>query len=167
MELRLAKATDAEAIRAIYNIEVAETTVTFDIVERSVEDQRAWMHEHEGVYPVIVGTEGTEILGFASLSPYRSRPGYATTVEDSIYVARSCRGQGVGKALLKEILRLAGVHGFHVVMARIVSNHDASIALHEGCGFRLIGVEKEVGRKFGRWLDVSVMQYVIGADQRA
>jgi phosphinothricin acetyltransferase len=161
MELRLARPSDAEAIRAIYNKEVAETTVTFDIVERTIEDQRAWMQEHDGVYPVIVGTEGDTVLGFASLSPYRPRAGYSTTVENSIYVTRASRGKGVGKALLEEIVWLASVHGFHVVIARIVGDHEVSIALHRSCGFSPIGVEREVGRKFGRWLDVVVMQYVV------
>ena len=101
------------------------------------------------------------ILGFGSLSPYRPRPAYRTTVEDSIYVAPAAQGQGVGKGLLTELVRLAGAHGFHTVMARIVGGHEASIAVHRSCGFELIGVEREVGRKFGRWLDVVLMQRLI------
>lgn len=161
MELRLAESGDREAIRAIYNREVVGSTVTFDLVPRTPEDQDAWMAAHQGVYPVIVADEDGTVVGFASLSPYRPRPAYSTTVEDSIYVAATHRGQGVGRALLSEITRLAKVHGFHTVIGRVVGHHEASIALHEACGFRLIGVEVEVGRKFGRWLDVALMQLML------
>ncbi|MHB1536666.1 MAG: GNAT family N-acetyltransferase, partial [Acidimicrobiales bacterium] len=101
------------------------------------------------------------VVGFGSLSPYRPRPAYRTTVEDSLYVGSSARGQGVGKGLLSELLRLADAHGFHAVMARIVGGHEASIGLHTACGFELVGVERQVGRKFGRWLDVALMQRLL------
>ncbi|HUY30106.1 MAG TPA: GNAT family N-acetyltransferase [Acidimicrobiales bacterium] len=161
MELRPARAEDAEAIRAIYNVEVLGSTVTFDLVPRTAEAQREWMDEHGGAYPVVVAVEDGRVLGFASLSPYRPRPAYATTVEDSVYVAGDARGRGLGKALVNEIVGLAAAHGFHSVIARVVGHHDASIALHRGCGFELVGVEREVGRKFGRWLDVAVMQRLV------
>ena len=78
-----------------------------------------------------------------------------------MYVHRDARGRGVGELLLREILRLASDHGFHSVMARIVGGHETSIALHRKCGFEEIGSEREVGRKFGRWLDVVVMQRML------
>lgn len=162
MEYRLARTEDSEAIRAIYNREVLESTVTFDLVPRSQEDQLAWMDEHSGAWPAVVAVDpGGIVRGFGSLSPYRSRPAYRTTVEDSVYVDESARGQGVGKGLLAELVRLAGSHGFHTVIARIVGGHDASISLHKACGFDVIGVEREVGRKFGKWLDVVLMQRLI------
>jgi phosphinothricin acetyltransferase len=162
MIVRLAQATDAEAIRAIYNLEVLESTVTFDLVPRSHDDQRAWLAAHGGAHPAIVAVdEGGEVAGFGSLSPYKDRPAYSTTVEDSVYVDRDHRGQGVGKLILGELLTLATTHGFHAVIARIVGDHDASMALHESCGFTLVGVEKEVGRKFGRWLDVVELQRLL------
>ncbi len=161
MELRLADDSDAEAIRAIYNLEVVGSMVTFDLVPRSIEEQRAWMASHRGAYPVVVAVDGAGVAGFASLSPYRTRPGYSTTVEDSVYVERSRRGQGVGKALLGEVVGLARAHGFHAVMARIVGHHEASIALHRSVGFELVGIEREVGRKFGRWLDVALFQLLV------
>ena len=162
MEYRLARTEDSEAIRAIYNREVLESTVTFDLVPRSQEDQLAWMDEHSGAWPAVVAVDpGGIVRGFGSLSPYRSRPAYRTTVEDSVYVDESARGQGVGKGLLAELVRLAGSHGFHAVIARIVGGHDASISLHKACGFDVIGVEREVGRKFGKWLDVVLMQRLI------
>ena len=159
--VRLAVLDDAEAIRSIYNREVTGTTVTFDLVPRSLDDQRAWLAAHAGAHPAVVAVAGEEIVGFGSLSPYRDRPAYSTTVENSVYVAEDWRGKGVGHALLGELVRLAGLHGFHAVMARIVGGHDASIALHKSCGFELVGVEREVGRKFGRWLDVALMQKLL------
>jgi phosphinothricin acetyltransferase len=161
MQVRLAAPGDAEGIRAIYNPEVLESTVTFDLVPRSLEDQQAWLEEHSGAYPAIVGVEDGAIVGFASLGPYRSRPAYATTVEDSVYVRRDLRGQGYGRALLAELVGLATSHGFHAVMGRIVDRHQASIALHRACGFELVGIEREVGRKFGQWLDVALMQRLL------
>jgi phosphinothricin acetyltransferase len=161
MIVRLAQATDAEAIRAIYNLEVLESTVTFDLVPRSHDDQRDWLAAHSGAHPAVVAVDGDEVAGFGALSPYKDRPAYSTTVEDSVYVHRGWRRKGVGRLLLGELLDLATTHGFHAVIARIVGDHDASIALHERCGFTLVGVEKEVGRKFGRWLDVVELQRLL------
>ena len=161
MLVRLAQAADVEAIRAIYNLEVLESTVTFDLVPRSHDDQREWLAAHAGAHPAIVAVDGEDVAGFGSLSPYKDRPAYSTTVEDSVYVHRDRRGQGVGKAILGELLHLATTHGFHAVIARIVGDHEASIALHRGCGFELVGTEKEVGRKFGRWLDVVELQRLL------
>jgi phosphinothricin acetyltransferase len=160
-EIRLAGPDDAEAIRAIYNLEVVESTVTFDLVPRSAEAQRAWLVEHGGVHPAIVVVEEAVVVGFGCLTPYRPRPAYATTVENSIYVRRDRQGRGYGRALLEELLRLGTLHGFHAVMARIVDGHQASIALHRACDFEIVGVEREVGRKFGRWLDVVLMERLL------
>jgi L-amino acid N-acyltransferase len=159
--IRLATIDDSEAIRQIYNVEVLGSTVTFDLVVRTPDEQLEWMTEHSGVYPVVVAEIDREVVGFASLSPYRPRPAYSTSAEDSIYVAGDHRGGGIGKALLGEILVLARIHGFHAVMARIVGHHEASIALHRSMGFELVGVEREIGRKFSHWLDVALMQLLV------
>jgi L-amino acid N-acyltransferase YncA len=160
--VRLAERRDAEAIRSIYNVEVEGSTVTFDLVPRTLDDQLRWIDDHAGGHPAIVAVDdAARIVGFGSLSPYRSRPAYSPTVEDSVYVHRDRRGQGAGRALLEELVRLAAAHGFHSVVARIVGGHDTSIELHRSCGFELIGVEKEVGRKLGRWLDVALMQRML------
>jgi L-amino acid N-acyltransferase YncA len=162
MRTRLVEPRDAEATRAIYNLEVLETTVTFDLVPRTLAAQQLWIDQHAGGHPAIVAVDDDEtVLGFASLSPFKSRPAYAPTVEDSVYVHRDSRGRGVGELLLREIISLGADHGFHSVVARIVGGHDASIALHRACGFEQVGVEKEVGRKFGRWLDVILMQQML------
>jgi L-amino acid N-acyltransferase len=156
---RLAKRRDAEVLREIYNVEVLESTVTFDLVPRSLAEQVAWIDEHSGGHPAIVAvSDDDEVVGFASLSPYRPRPAYAPTVEDSVYVHRDRRGHGIGRLLLTDLVELARNHGFHSAIGRIVGGHEASIALHWACGFEEVGREREVGRKFGRWLDVVLMQ---------
>jgi phosphinothricin acetyltransferase len=158
---RLATIADAEAIRSIYNVEVTGSTVTFDLVPRTLEDQRAWLSARSGAHAVLVAEDAGAVVGFASLSPYRDRPAYSTTVEDSVYVHREQQGRGIGRLLLTDLLAVATNHGFHAVMARIVGGHDASIALHRACGFEFVGTEREVGRKFGRWLDVDLMQKLL------
>lgn len=161
MEVRPAQLDDAEAIRAIYNREVTGSTVTFDLVPRGPEEQEAWLTARSGAHAVLVAVDDDEVIGFASLSPYRDRPAYATTVEDSVYVRHDRHGQGVGAALLDALVATARRHGFHTVIGRIVGGHEASIALHRSAGFELVGVEREVGRKKGRWLDVVVMQRLL------
>ncbi len=164
MHLRLAVPSDAEAIRAIYNAEVIGSTATFDLVPRTPAEQEAWLAEHRGPYPAIVAVDDDgEVAGFGSLSAYRDRPSYATTVEDSVYVEAGRRGGGVGRALLSELIVMAEQHGFHSMIARIGGSNQASIRLHLACGFELVGVEREIGRKFKRWLDVSVLQLLLPA----
>ena len=159
--LRLARPPDAEAIRDIYNAEVTGSTVTFDLRPRTLEEQRAWLDARSGAFAVLVAEDHGEVVGFASLSSYRDRPAYATTVEESIYIRHDQRGKGLGKALLTEIVEVASRQGFHTIMARVVGHHDASIGLHRAVGFGVVGVEREVGRKFGKWLDVVVMQRML------
>ena len=173
MNIRLALPGDAEAIRAIYNVEVLGSTNTFDMVARTREQQEAWLLEHRGVHPAIVaverppdarghvGAQGEIVLGFGSLSPYRERSGYAATAENSVYVDRAQRGKGVGRALLAELLTLASAHGFHSVIARIAGHNETSIGLHRAAGFELVGVEREVGRKHRQWLDVVELQRLL------
>src|SRR5688500_13606173 len=161
MQVRLATLEDGEGIRAIYNREVLEGTATFDLRPRSAEDQRRWLTDRSGAHAVMVAVEGDEVLGFGSLSAYRSRPAYATTVEDSVYVAPQHQGKGVGRALLEALVEAAELRGFHTVIGRIAGGNEGSIALHQRCGFEVVGVEREVGRKFRRWLDVTIVQIVL------
>lgn len=160
--VRLVERRDAQAIRTIYNLEVAESTVTFDLVPRTIDEQVAWIDAHSGGHPAIVAVDGSgTVIGFASLSPYKDRPAYSTTVEDSVYVRRDHRGKSLGTLMLTELIRLGRDHGFHTLIARIVGDHDASIALHRSCGFELVGTEREVGRKFNKWLDVVELQLLL------
>jgi L-amino acid N-acyltransferase len=162
MLVRLAAMEDAEEILTIYNREVLRSTATFDLVPRSTAEQDAWLADHDGAHPAVVAVndEG-QVTGFGSLSPYRPRHGYLTTVEDSVYVHHEYRTQGVGRSILTNLVELAALHGFHAVMARINGAQSVSVRLHQACGFEMVGVEKEVGRKFNRWQDVAVMQRLI------
>ena len=114
--IRAARLSDAEGIRVIYNQEVLNGTSTFDIEPRSLAAQRAWLQDRSGVHAVLVATpdhDDDQVLGFASLSPFHTRPAYNTTVENSVYVHVDHRGEGIGRALLLELLALAKSHGFH------------------------------------------------------
>lgn len=163
MLIRTATGDDAEAIRAIYNVEVETSTVTFDLRARTLAEQRAWIGRRSGVHTVIVAVSDDQaVIGFGSLSPYKDRPAYSTSVEDSVYVHREHQGSGVGQALLAELVIRAEQHGFHSVVARIVGGHDASITLHTRAGFAVVGHEREIGRKFNQWLDVVTMQLLFG-----
>jgi L-amino acid N-acyltransferase YncA len=161
VELRVAVADDAEAIRAIYNVYVETTTYTFDLIARSLADQQAWLAARTGAHTALVAVDADQVVGFGSLSPYRDRPAYSTSVEDSVYVHPDWVGKGVGKLVLGGLVEAAAASGFHAVFARIVGGHEASIGLHESFGFEVIGTEREVGRKFSRWLDVVVMERVL------
>lgn len=162
MQVRLATLADAEAIRAIYNLEVETSTVTLDLVPRTLADQERYISARQGTYAVLVATDGNEVFGFGSLSPYRDRAGYNATAEDSVYIRRSQQGRGVGRLVLAALLEVGRAHGFHSVIARIASGHEASRRLHESLGFTYIGTEHEVGRKFGRWIDMDLLQCMLG-----
>ena len=162
---RLVRPGDADALMEIYNVEVLDSTVTMDLVPRRREEQVAWVAAHRKAHAAIVaveeGPDGEDILGFASLSPWRDRPAYAGTVENSVYVSRRHHRRRIGTLLLGELLVIARDSGFHGCMARIADGNEASIRLHATRGFELVGVEREVGRKFNRWIDVTVMQILM------
>jgi L-amino acid N-acyltransferase YncA len=159
--LRPAVLADAEAIRAIYNHEVLRTTATFDLVPRSLAEQEEWLAARSGAFSAVVAEQDDEVVGYASLSPFKDRAAYRTTVEDSVYVRGDRQGAGVGGLLLRRIVDVAAASGFHSVIARIEGGSTSSQALHASCGFTLVGVEREVGRKFNRWLDIVVMQLLL------
>jgi L-amino acid N-acyltransferase YncA len=161
--IRIATLADAAAIADIYNREVVESTATFDLVPRTLADQQEWLSARSGAFAAIVAVDDAtrQVVGFASLSPYKERAAYRTTVEDSVYVHRDAARRGVGKALLERLIDIARESGFHAIIARIEAGGEGSRALHERCGFELVGIEREVGRKFKRWLNVAVMQKML------
>ena len=158
MEIRLARISDAESIMEIYNDEVTSGTATFDLTPRSLQEQKDWLSERSGVHVVLIAESEREVIGFGSLSRYQTRPAYSTTVENSVYVRPSDQGKGVGLALLDALIKKAAEHGFHTIIARISAESQGSIATHKKAGCKEVGREIETGRKFGRWLDVVVMQ---------
>lgn len=160
--VRLATRADAPAVMEIYNLEVTRSTNVFDLVPRTLDEQVEWIDSHAGAHPAVVAVDDRgDVVGFGSLSPYRPRPAYATSVESSVYVRRDRRRRGVGQAIVHDLIRLADAHGFHCLIARIVGANDASIRLHAACGYAMVGIEREIGRKFGRWLDVVEMQRML------
>jgi L-amino acid N-acyltransferase YncA len=161
--IRPATLDDASAIRRIYNHEVENYLTTTDLVPRSLETQQNWLSERSGAFSAVVAVDRSddEVVGFASLSPYKERAAYRTTVEDSVYVAREFAGRGIGRLLMSHLIEVARDSGFHSLIGRIETTSTASRALHEACGFELVGVEREVGRKFNRWLDIAVMQLML------
>lgn len=159
--IRTATLADAAAIREIYNHEVENTTATMDLVPRSLADQEQWISDRSGAFATIVAEVDGRVVGFAAFSPYKERAAYRPTVEDSVYVRRDLGGRGIGKALLIALIEVAASSGFHSMMARIEASGTASRALHTSCGFREVGVEVEVGRKFNRWIDMVLMQRLL------
>ena len=164
VNVRLATLDDAAAIRTIYNVEVENYTSTFDLVPRTLDEQRAWLADRSGAFSAVVATLESEpdvVVGFASLSTYKERAAYRTTVENSVYVSREHAGLGIGTALMHHVIEVARESGFHAIVARIEASSEASRALHASVGFELVGVEREVGRKFNRWLGVAIMQLML------
>jgi phosphinothricin acetyltransferase len=156
--LRSAREADLPAVTAIYNDAVARTTATFDVDPKTLEDQRAWFQRHGPAHPVIVAEEDGRVVGWASLSPWSDRCAYARTAEISVYLEESARGRGIGGALVDEILARGRAAGIRQVLARVVAGNEASLRVHQRRGFRDAGVLRRVGEKFGRVLDVHMLQ---------
>lgn len=160
MKIRKATRRDVPAIRDIYNDAIAKTVATFDTEPKSLSDRRKWFLAHKR-HPVIVAVEGGEVLGYACLTRWSDRCAYDATAEDSVYIRESARGKGVGTALLRELMKAAKKGRFHMILARISDGNEPSVKLHERFGFTRIGTMRECGRKFGRLLDVVLMQALL------
>jgi len=159
--VRPARLADIAVITAIYNEAILTTTATFDTEPRTVEDRIAWFNSHDDRHPVLVAVIESKVVGWAALSRWSERPAYDNTAETSFYVAADHRGRGVGRKLKAAIIAEARQLGFHTLIARMAQGSDASRHLNESVGFVYVGTLKEVGRKFGRWLDVDVMQLIL------
>lgn len=162
LAVRRATAADLPAINDIYNYYVLHSTATYQIEPERLEDRERWFTSHGPQHPVIVAEAGVEVVGWGSLSHYNRRAAYARTVENSVYVRHDLRRRGVGSALLAELIRLARQLGHHTIIAGIDADQAASFALHKRFGFTKVGHMKELGHKFGRWLDVMYMQLILG-----
>jgi phosphinothricin acetyltransferase len=125
--------------------------------EESVPSWKEWDATHLSE-PRLVAREGDEILGWAALGPVSRRPCYRGVTENSVYVARSARGRGVGRALLQELVRRADEVGVWTIQAGILAGNGASVALHERCGFRIVGTRERIAKKRGAWRDVVLME---------
>ncbi len=165
MEIRDACRDDAEGIRVIYNDAVAHTTAIWNEVVVDVENRAAWIADRQRLgYPVLVAVAADGgVIGYASFGDWRAFDGYRRTVEHSVYVRSDRRGEGLGEALMVALIARARAIGKHVMVAGIEAGNVGSIRLHEKLGFEAVGLLKQVGMKFGRWLDLAFLQLTLDA----
>jgi L-amino acid N-acyltransferase YncA len=163
--IRDALPQDAAAIAEIYRPLVEETFISFELDAPDAAEMRSRMQRVTRRYPWLVAADSGAVVGYAYGSPHRRRAAYACSLDVSIYVDRAARGQGVGSALYAALFRLLEQAGtFHRAFAGIALPNDASVALHEKHGFELVGIYREVGRKFDRWIDVAWWQRALRDD---
>lgn len=159
--VRRATAADLPAINDIYNHYVLHSTTTYQIEPETMADRERWFASRGPQHPVIVAEIDGAVAGWGSLSRYHVRAAYARTVENSVYVRDDLRRRGIGSTLLAELIRLGRELGHHTIIAGIDSDQAASVALHARFGFTKVGHMKQLGHKFGRWLDVVYMQLML------
>ena len=160
LTIRKATLPDLGAITEIYNEAILKTVATFDTQTKTPEEQKSWFVEHGSKYPMLVAEQDGLIIGWASLSMWSDRCAYSDTAEISFYIKEGHQGKGIGKKLLEAIIQEGQKAGLHTVIARITEGNEASIHLCESVGFEHIGIMKEVGQKFGKLLDVYLMQKI-------
>ena len=167
MQIRDAEDRDLEGITVIYNDAVEQTTAIWNETTIDVENRRAWLADRRKAgYPVLVAVSDEDtVLGYASFGDWRAWDGYRHTVEHSVYVRSDQRGAGIGKALMEDLIGRARDIGKHVMVAGIEAGNTGSIRLHEKLGFEQVGLLRQVGTKFGRWLDLAFLQLTL--DSRA
>jgi L-amino acid N-acyltransferase YncA len=161
VEIRTAEIEDLGSITEIYNEAILTTTATFDVEPKTPAERLEWFRSHGERYPILVALLGDRVVGWASLSRFSDRPAYDETAETSFYVKAEFRGQGIGRALKAAIIAEARRLGFHSLLARVAEGSDESLHLNASFGFVHVGTLKEVGRKFGRRLDVRLMQLLL------
>jgi phosphinothricin acetyltransferase len=164
VEIRPATPADIPAITNIYAREVREGTATFELTPPDeAEMMRRFSALLDNGFPYLVATRGGEVAGYAYAGPYRPRPAYRFTVENSVYLASTSQRQGIGLTLLTELIAQSAARGYRQMVAVIGdSANQGSIRLHTRAGFAMIGTLPDVGYKFGRWLDSVLMQRALG-----
>jgi phosphinothricin acetyltransferase len=165
--VRLASPADAAAIARIYNEGLEERNATFETAPRTPRDVEAQLEERGDRYPTVVVEREGQVVAWASAGPYRARLAYAGVAEHSVYVARAARGTGAGRAALEALCRAYAERGFWKIVSRIFPENTASLALHERCGFRVVGVYRRHGRLDGRWRDCVIVEKLLGDAARA
>ena len=161
VQIRKAKRSDLEAIRKIYNEAILTTTATFDTEPKSADERLQWFQSHDERHPILVTVVDGKVVGWASLTPWSDRAAYDDTAETSFYVKSEFRGRGIGRKLKEAIIEEARRLRFHTLIARVAEGSQESVHLNESAGFVLVGTLKEVGRKFGKLLDVHIMQKML------
>jgi len=160
--IRSAAEDDLGDILRVYNQAIEKTTAVFEYRPHTLEMRREWFKAKQAAsLPVLVAVESGAVLGFASYGPFRAWPAYKYSVELSVYVDESARGRGIGSDLVRGVLATARERDLHVVMAGITADNAVSLRLHEKLGFVEVAHIREVGYKFGRWLDLKLLQIVL------
>ena len=161
MQVNIQKATlsDVNSILEIVNDAILNTTAIYDYDLRTCKEQTEWfLLKEKNNFPVFVAVLNNEIVGFGTYDSFRSKIGYRFTVEHSVYVKEGFAGKGIGKLLLEQLISTAKSENYHVMIGVIDASNENSIRFHEKFGFKSMGILKEVGFKFNRWLDVNLMQ---------
>lgn len=161
LSTRLATPEDAAAIAEIYNEGIADRIATFETEPRSAEQIARQLLDKGDRFPTLVAEETGRIVAWAGAGPYRTRPAYAGVAEHSVYVARAARGQGAGRVVLDALCRAYADRGFWKVVSRIFPENAASLALHERCGFRVVGVYQRHGKLEGAWRDCVIVERLL------
>ncbi len=159
---RLATSADATCIAAIHNEGIADRMATFETEPRTTEQIAALLSDKGDRYPTIIVERDGRVVGWAGAGPYRDRPAYAGVAEHSVYVARAARGTGAGRAALEALCRAYAARGFWKIVSRIFPENDASLMLHERCGFRTVGVYRRHGKLDGEWRDCVIVERLLG-----
>jgi L-amino acid N-acyltransferase len=159
--LRPAVEADLVAINDIYNHYVLHSTCTYQEEPEPIAGRRQWFSQHDAHHPVIVAEWNGQVLGWGSLSSYHARSAYRRTVENSVYVHHEHHRRGIGSSLLQELIVRARALGHKAIIAGIDSDQAASIALHDKFRFEKVGHFRQVGFKFGGWLDVIYMELLL------
>jgi len=162
LHTRLATPSDAADIAAIYNEGIADRIATFETEPRTPEQLRAQLIDKGDRFPTVVVERNGQVIAWASAGPYRNRPAYAGVAEHSVYVARAARGTGAGRAALEAFCRAYAERGFWKIVSRIFPENVASLALHERCGFRVVGVYQRHGKLEGEWRDCVIVERLLG-----
>lgn len=159
VEFRDAREHDLAGLTEIYNDVIATSTAVYSDTPVTLEDRLAWWRGRTAQgYPVLVAAEQSRVLGFATFGDFRSWPGYRHTIEHTVHVSAACRGRGIGGTLVQALFPRAAALGKHVMIAGVDAANTASIRFHERLGFVRAAELREVGFKFGRWLDLTFMQ---------
>ncbi|NLK98596.1 N-acetyltransferase family protein [Defluviitalea saccharophila] len=158
ISIRRATPKDIESITKIYNDAISNSTATFDLEEKTLEDRKQWFQEHDDRYPIIVAEYDGTIVGYGCLSSFRPKRAYESSVEHSVYIHKDFRGKGIGSSLLGELIKLASELKYHVMVAVITEGNEDSIRLHKKFNFKYAGALKEIGYKFNQWQSIVFYQ---------
>lgn len=162
--IRPAGPADVPAITAIYNDAIRTTTASFDLTPKSEADRRDWLADRGERYPVLVAEIDGSVVGYTALARWSERAGYDDTAETALYVHADYRGRGIGRRLKAAMIGTAETLGFHSLVVRVTADSFASIHLNEAFGFELVGTLREAGAKFGRRIDVHIMQKMLSGN---